>query len=158
MDDITFKVNKDLEYINGEITYNNNEFVFESNSVKGEFSLMLGRGYCELSITRVNSRINSFGGINIKEDWISNDLVFPSNIKGELHFISSTTDINSYDGTWYVENWNTYYDEKNNYICMGDCDTNSEDIIAVEFCKNIIAVTERGNLRSIWIRNINFKS
>lgn len=156
-DNITFKISKSSEYINGEISYENNEFIFESNKGKGEFSIMLGKGYCELSIARFNSKIYSFEGMNNKEDWISKALEFPNSIKGELYLINRNIDTINYDGIWYTEDWNTYYDRDNNFICMGNYKTDLNDI-AVEFCKNIVAVIIKNKLKSIWIKNINFKS
>ena len=131
MNNYKFIIKESPEYIEGEIFYKNNEFIFESKDGNGEFSLMIGKGYCELSIAKFNSRIYSFGGVNFKENWIN-------------------------DGIWYTENWNTYYDEKNNFICIGDSRVNTNSK-AVEFCKNIVAVIEKDELKAIWIKNIKFK-
>lgn len=155
MEKIKFRISKNSKYIDGDIFYNNNEFIFDSNIGKGEFSLMIGKGYCELSVARFNSKVYSFEGINNKEEWISKKLIFPKSIKGELYFISDTIDIINYDGIWYVEDWDTYYDKDNNYICLGDFNTNYYDT-AIEFCKNIVAVIEEDKLKSIWIKNIKF--
>lgn len=73
-----------------------------------------------------------------------------------MYFTSNTTDIINYDGTWYVENWDTCYDKNNNCICIGDYNNDSGDV-AVEFCKNIVAVIQQDKLKAIWIKNINFK-
>lgn len=116
---------------------------------------MIGKGYCELSVAKFNSKIYSFEGINNKEEWISKKLIFPKSIKGELYFVNDTIDIINYDGIWYVEDWDTYYDKDNNYICIGDFNTECDDI-AIEFCKNVVAVIEKDKLKSIWIKNIKF--
>lgn len=155
MENIKFRISENSKYIDGDIFYNNNEFIFDSSTGKGEFSIMIGKGYCELSVARFNSRIYSFEGINNQEEWIIKNLIFPDSIKGELYFISDTIDIINYDGTWYTENWHTYYDKNNNYICMGDFNINCNDT-AIEFCKNIVAVVERDKLKAIWIKNIKF--
>jgi len=155
MDNITFEINEKAECIDGEIFYYKNEFIFETNSGKGEFSLMLGKGYCQLSIAKFNSRVYSFDGMNWKEDWINKKLTFPQSVKGELYI--NNIYVESGQGNWYVENWNTYYDKKNNFICIGNCTVNQDDV-SVEFCKNIVATIGKGKLKSIWIRDIIFKS
>ena len=121
---------------------------------KGEFSLMIGKGYCELSIAKFNLKIYSFEGVNFKDNWINTNLKFPNSLKGELYVNDIIIDNN--DGIWYAKNWNTYYDNKNNFICIGDYIVNIDDI-AVEFCKNTIAVIDKGKLKAIWLKNIKFK-
>ena len=85
MNNYKFIIKESPEYIEGEIFYKNNEFIFESKDGNGEFSLMIGKGYCELSIAKFNSRIYSFGGVNFKENWINTNLKFPNSIKGEKY-------------------------------------------------------------------------
>lgn len=153
MKNIIFKIKESLECINGEIFYHKNEFIFETNNGNGEFSLLIGKGYCELSVAKFNLRVYSFGGVNFKDTWIDKNLEIPNSVKGELYVNNI---VNNNDGIWYTENWNTYYDKKNNFICIGDYIVN-ENIIGVEFCKNIIAIVDQGQLKSIWLKNINFK-
>lgn len=117
MYNIKFKVIENSNCIAGKIFYNenSNEFIFEGNMGIGEFSLMIGRGYCELSVARFNSRIYSFYGINFRRGiggWKRKKLVFPNSIKGELYLVADNIDIIHYDGEWYVEDWRTYYDKK----------------------------------------------
>lgn len=153
MKNIIFKIKERLECVDGEIFYNKNEFIFETNNGNGEFSILIGKGYCELSVAKFNLRVYSFGGVNFKDTWIDKNLEIPNSVKGELYVNDI---VNNNDGIWYTENWNTYYDKKNNFICMGDYIVN-ENTIGVEFCKNIIAIVDKGQLKSIWLKNINFK-
>lgn len=153
MKNIIFKIKESLECVDGEIFYNKNEFIFETNNGNGEFSILIGKGYCELSVAKFNLRVYSFGGVNFKDTWIDKNLEIPNSVKGELYVNDI---VNNNDGIWYTENWNTYYDKKNNFICMGDYIVN-ENTIGVEFCKNIIAIVDKGQLKSIWLKNINFK-
>lgn len=156
MNGVKFKAIKNEECIEGKMFYEKNEFIFNSNSGTGEFSLMIGNGYNELSVARFNYRIYSFGGTNVREMWIKKSLKFPNSEKGELYIQGDEINICDYDGEWYVRDWNTYYDEKDNIVCIGDCNTQSKDS-AIEFCKGVIAVLREHDLKAIWIKNINFK-
>ena len=153
MINVLFKIKNNLKSIDGKIFYKENEFIFQSDIKSGEFSLMIGKGYCELSISKYNMRVNSFGGINFMEDWIEQDLKFPESTEGELYISGSS--IKNSDGDWYTKKWKTYYDKKNGYICIGNYKY-KKNCNAVEFCKDIIAMINNKKLKAIWLRNINF--
>lgn len=53
-------------------------------------------------------------------------------------------------GIQYVDNWKTYYDEENGWICIGN--PQCENGVAVEFAQNTLAVIDNRELKAIWIK------
>lgn len=152
----SFKIVNNEICVDGIVVYQDEEIFFDTdNKIKGRiFSLMIGKGYNTFDFSVIKNKAQWFGGYNSSKNWINSNLIFPQYQKGEIYIENNLENI--MDGQWYVENWKTYYDKKQNILCIGNYNTNPEDI-AIEFCTNIIAVFEEKYLKSIWIKEISFK-
>lgn len=141
----------------GKIIYEDYEINFiTNNKIEGNiFSLILG-GYTRLYFSDINNKAVWLGGYNPFESWKKINLIFPNSQNGEIYIEEELKNKDIMD-EYYCEDWKTYYDKKQNIVCIGDYKSNSKDI-AVEFCNNIVAVFEDKYLKAIWIKDIIFKS
>lgn len=150
----SFKTIVNKNCIDGKVIYYKDDgLVFKTNhGIDGRpFSLMIGKGYNAFDFSDKTNRASYFGGHNPKQLWKDKELIFPQSQKGEIYIENELEHI--MDGQWYVEDWNTYYDERQKIICIGDYNTNETDI-AIEFCTNIVAVFQEKYLKAIWVRDI----
>lgn len=153
----SFKIVKNGKCIDGKIFYNKDEEIdFHTNyNIEGRaFSLMIGAGYNHCDFSDITNKAEWFGGYNPSKIWKNSALIFPQSQKGEIYIENELDQI--MDGQWYVNDWNTYYDKKQNIVCIGDYNINKNDI-TIEFCTNIIAVFEEKYLKAIWIKDIEFQ-
>ena len=54
-------------------------------------------------------------------------------------------------GIQYASDWQTYFNGKTGWVCIGNPDCNSKSK-GVEFAKNTVAVIDNEQLSSIWIK------
>lgn len=156
----SFRTINNGKCIDGKVVYNKDEEIDCRANIgltieDCPFSLMIGMGYNRCDCSMITGKVIWFGGHNSKQLWKKEKLIFPQSQKGEIYIENELKPI--MDGQWYVQDWITYYDEKQNILCIGDCNTRQEDI-AIEFCTNIIAVFEDKYLKAIWIKDIDFTS
>lgn len=154
----SFKIINNEKCFNGNVFYNTDyEIDFRKNySIEEDvFCLYIGKGYNRCYFLMTTGKYVWFGGHNHYKIWKIKKLVFPKFQKGEIYLENSIKDKLIPD-EWYVKNWDTYYDKDQNLLCIGDYNTNREDI-AIEFCTNIVAVFEEKYLKAIWIKNIEFE-
>jgi len=146
----TFKYKITNECLDGYVKYQNKEILFIQNNknMDRQFSLMIGYGYNDLSISTINNKVVTFNGVNPKKIWKKAKLKLPEYLKGEVYIDNDLESI--MDGQWYTETWNTYYDKHNNILCIGEKTIDSSDVF-VEVCKNIIICLNGIYLKGIWI-------
>lgn len=146
-----FKVIITNDCIKGHITYENGEILFFPSNRKREkeFSLMIGKGYNDLSISTVNNQVVNFSGYNPENTWINIKLTLPKSQKGELYIKNNLDPIMF--GQWYSESWDTYYDKQKNIICLGDYHEDKKDTF-IEICTDLIVCLNDELLKSIWIK------
>lgn len=144
------------ECIKGKIKYENDEILFNEyeKNLDRKFSLMFGKGYNDLCISTISNKVVVFNGYNPKKMWKKTNLTIPVSKKGEVYLCNDLGPI--MDGQWYIENWQTQYDNKKNTICIGDFIPNNDDIF-IEFCTNIIICLNNNLLKAIWIKEIKEK-
>jgi len=106
--------------------------------------------YTGLDIICETCEVVHISGLNPKSTWICKTMTVPKYKSGYLwaHFDKPP---DKGGGVRYNDSWNTYYDEENQYICIGDYLTNDGDD-CIEFANNVIAILRDGNLIAIWAK------
>lgn len=148
--EFTFKYKITNECPNGYVIYKNEEILFIQNNknIDRQFSLMIGYGYNDLSISIINNKVVTFNGANPKRIWKKANLELPNYLKGEVYIDNDLESI--MDGQWYTETWDTYYDKNKNILCIGEKIINPDDIF-IEVCENIVICLDEIYLKGIWI-------
>ncbi|MBE5934271.1 MAG: hypothetical protein E7262_00580 [Lachnospiraceae bacterium] len=149
---IKFYINfKTTDFV-GEAQYLENElsFYYEPwNNV--DFSIIIGSSYCSLDVDLTSGKVLQLTGFNSKKEWIEKTVNVPKALTGELLVKSNDIVFGVGMGVIYEEEWKTYYDVTNKWICIGNIDY-SDECQAVRFADNTIAVVKKNNLWSIWIK------
>lgn len=135
----------------GQAQYIKEEFSFfyaPWNDVN--FSILIGNGYNSLDVNLGNSHVMQVTGLNPDYNWIKKDIAVPSARRGLLKVLFDNKH-DSGTGIQYAADWQTYFNEKTGWVCIGnpDCKSSWE---SVEYADNTIAVMERGQIKSIWIK------
>ena len=144
------------------ITYENIVFNGQAQYLKDEssffydpwndvnFSILIEQGYNSLDINLETGRVLQVTGINPNYNWIEKELVTPVFKRGILT-VSFDEKRQEGTGIQYTNDWQTYFNYKTGWVCIGNPDCNSESK-SVEFAQNSVAVIDDGQLSSIWIR------
>ena len=144
------------------ITYENVVFNGQAQYLKDEssffydpwnavnFSILIEQGYNSLDINLETGRVLQVTGINPNYNWIEKELVTPVFKRGILT-VSFDEKRQEGTGIQYANDWQTYFNYKTGWVCIGNPDCNSESK-SVEFAQNSVAVIDDGQLSSIWIR------
>lgn len=144
------------------ITYENTAFNGQAQYLKDEysffydpwndvnFSILIEQGYNSLDIKLETGRVLQVTGINPSYNWVEKKLVTPASQRGILTVL---LDEKHQEGTGiqYANDWETYFDYKTGWVCIGNPDCNI-DSKSVEFANNSVAVIDNEQLSSIWIR------
>jgi hypothetical protein len=69
-------------------------------------------------------------------------------IKGNL-FVHFEDPITAGTGDYYATDWKSYFDKRNNHICIGNPNIKKDDD-CIEFATGIIAVLRGSELIAIW--------
>lgn len=148
-----FKILNNNNCIEGIVIYKDEEIFFDTcYKIEGRiFSLMIGKGCNTFDFSMITNRAEWFGGYNSSKNWIKRKLIFPKYQKGEIYIENNLENI--MDGQWYAEDWKTYYDKKQNILCIGNYNIEEQDV-AIEFCTNIVVVFSGKYLKSIWIKDM----
>ena len=115
-----------------------------------DFSILIAYGYNSLDINLNSGRVLQMTGLNPSCKWISKELTAPVYQQGIL-VVSFDEKKQAGTGMQYANNWETYFDCKTGWVCIGDPQY-SRTSDSVEFAKNTIAVIDDGQLSSIWIK------
>lgn len=135
----------------GQAKYLKDEYSFSYDPWNDvNFSILIENGYNSLDVKLENGRVLQMTGLNPDYNWVEKELVAPICKKGILTVLFEEK---YQDGTGilYASGWQTYFNGKTGWVCIGNPDCNSKSK-SVEFAKNTIAVIENGHLSSIWIR------
>lgn len=137
-----------------EIIYSISEQNFYPASwKKNDYTIIIGSEYVGLDVDLDRKQIVQVSGFSPKKIWVKSSLSLPVGKEGSI-FIQTKNDPVSGTGTNYGETWLTYFDEKQNLICIGNQTMASNDI-CIEFSKNCFAVIDLNNqLKSIWLKPI----
>lgn len=141
---------EDIDF-NGQSQYLKDEYSFfydPWNAVN--FSILIENGYNSLDIKLEDGRVLQMTGINPDYNWIEKELVIPLFKQGILT-VSFDGKYQEGTGIQYASNWQTYFNSKTGWVCIGNPDCNSKSK-GVEFAKNTVAVIDNEQLSSIWIR------
>lgn len=114
-----------------------------------DFSIIVGKGYNSLDLKLKTANVLQLTGFNPRKNWVPQSLVVPKNKTGLLK-ANISSDQQKGSGIQYVDNWKTYYDEENGWICIGN--PQCENGVAVEFAQNTLAVIDNRELKAIWIK------
>lgn len=88
--------------------------------------------------------------MNPNYNWIKKELAAPVSQRGILT-VSFDEKCQEGIGIQYASDWQTYFNCKTGWVCIGNPDCNIESK-SVEFAQDSIAVIDNGQLSSIWIR------
>ena len=117
-------------------------------------SIMISGAYSSLDTILKNGEIIGevihVSGCNPQHIWVNRTLHVPEVKKGRL-FVQFDKPIMGGTGIDYANDWQTYYDKNNNWICIGDYNT-TEDCELIEFASNIIAALKNEKLIAIWAK------
>lgn len=136
---------------NGEAQYLKDEYSFFYNPWNGvNFSVLIENGYNSLDVKLENGRVFQMTGLNPDYNWIEKELVIPVSQPGIL-MVSFDRKYQEGTGIQYASDWQTYFNGKTGWVCIGNPDCNSKSK-GVEFAKNTVAVIDNEQLSSIWIK------
>lgn len=125
-----------------------NSFYYEPwNDV--DFSIIIGKGYSSLDLNLDTFNVLQLTGFNPRKNWVSQALAVPKSKTGILKAHISE-DQQKGSGLQYVDDWETYYDEKSGWICIGN--PQCKNGLTVEFAENTLAVIVDSELKAVWIR------
>lgn len=135
----------------GQIQYLINEqsfYYYPCNNTS--FSIMIGQGYNSLDVDIESGHVLQLTGLNPMQNWISKELGMPTYKSGIL-----TTLFNEKypkgTGIQYTSEWNTYFDIKTGWVCIGNPDSIQHGI-GIEFAANTVALFCYGQLSAVWIK------
>ena len=150
---IRFSINYDDFNVLGKAQYieNENSFFYEPWN-DADFSIMLGNGYNSLDVDLSTKYTLQLTGLNPKHNWIEQDIVAPIAKQGYLIALLDD-DYQSGTGIQYVTGWETYFNPKTGWVCIG-CPKHSDNSEIVLFADNTIAVIENEHLCAVWIKPI----
>ena len=106
--------------------------------------------YVSLDTVCETGMVVHISGLSPKESWIEKKLDIPNAKQGYLIAQFDEPPMKGI-GINYDRSWNTYYDDGNKFICIGDYHTNDNDD-CIEFANNIIAVIRGTHLIAIWAK------
>lgn len=142
------------EKFQNEIIYSISEQSFYPDSwMDNDYTIIIGTEYVGLDVDLNHKQIVQVSGLSPQNIWVRSTLSLPVSKEGSI-FIQEKNDPVSGTGINYGDTWLTYFDEKQNLICIGNPTTASDDI-CIEFSKNCYAVIDLNNqLKSIWLKPI----
>ena len=136
---------------NGQAQYLKEEYSFFCDPWNDvNFSVLIGQGYNSLDIKLQTGRVLQVTGLNPNYNWIEKELVAPIFQRGILTVLFDKK-YQEGTGIQYANDWETYFNHKTGWVCIGNPDCNNESK-GVEFAQNSVAVIDNGQLSSIWIR------
>ena len=142
---ITYKYSNEIN--EGQVIYrkNENSFDFISNK-RGDVSILIG--YLQLSIDSLTNQLVSVWGLHPFCNWIDEKLSVPQTINGIVELENDYDSGISYREKEFNE-WKTYYDNKNGWVCIGDKNVKG---VSIMFASDIVVVIDNNNLKSLWIK------
>lgn len=143
---------KEFNHENSLLYLSNEMSFYVDHGEKNVYSLMLGSGYASLDVEIESGRALAITGYNPSFLWVKCELEAPIYNTGEL-FIVSKEELMSGAGSYYAKDWQTFYDPKSGWICIGNKNINAHGD-CVEFFKNIVAVVHDNQLLSVWLKPI----
>ncbi|WP_294547367.1 hypothetical protein [uncultured Pseudoflavonifractor sp.] len=117
---------------------------------KSDYSLVLGQSYCSLDILLETKEAVQIAGWNSIKRWKHHSLQAPKSSPGHL-YLSTEEKLLSGSGRNYGLHWETYYDPRTSWICMGES-TNLRGCECIAFREGLIAALRENLLISIWGR------
>lgn len=122
-----------------------NSFDFLSDE-RGDVSILVN--YLQISVKASNNNLLSIWGLHPYRLWKFADLTIPQFLKGYVKCLDNYESGISYRDKDF-ENWNTYYDKNNGWVCIGDKDIMYD---AIMFATNSAVVIKNNKIMSIWIK------
>ena len=112
-----------------------------------ESSIIIGKSYFGLDFFVKSGEIVQVSGLNPSSTWINKQLVIPKSKTGRV-FCNTNILLPVGIGIDYRRDFETFFDKKNNYICVGDPQLDSQ-CACIEFCNKTYAVIKNRELLSI---------
>jgi hypothetical protein len=135
----------------GELLYIDDEhsLSYEPFNSNVGVSIMCG-AYTSLDTICETGIVVHISGLNDKHSWIPMNVKMPNAIKGELVAIFEKPPIKG-TGIDYDRDWNTYHNDEEGCLCIGDLHTFNGDN-CIEFASGIVAVLRGDKLASVWAK------
>ena len=145
-----------------EIRVKNIDFSGELLYVRDEHSLLykphnpnIGVGilcgaYTELGTICETCEVVELSGFNHRSSWIPMRYKIPKSLKGSLIACFDKPPIKG-AGVEYDRSWQTYYNEQEDCLCIGDFHSHTGDD-CIEFANGIIAVLRNNQLIAVWAK------
>lgn len=149
---MNLNINKDAEFLNGNLIYRKNEYSFDYEpSRNADFCLMIGNIY--LGFNSESLLAQQIWGYNHYSGWISKKLTPPTPTQCGLSLESNNQGIESGVNKRLIKvnEWQTLFDKHIGWICIGE-DNLNKTCCSVEFAKNIIAVLVDSQLKALWLK------
>ncbi len=148
---MNFTTNKKNIRLNGQLFYLEDEHSFDYKPYTNADIVILV-GFLNLGFDSETMRAKSVFGYSNSRGWKKINLDVPTYSSGELilnHYKSSVSGVSKrIRGS---EKWETFYDEKKGWICIGNCEIIS-DVDSVEFLKDSVVVCKSGEIVSLWLK------
>lgn len=116
---------------------------------ENNYSLMLGAAYTSLDINLEDMTAVQISGCNPKRIWKKCNLTPPTAKEGVLNFVTDE-ELLPGSGFDYSDDWQTLYNPKNGWICLGNPYYNNL-FECVKFARDTIAVVQEGKLTALWV-------
>ena len=135
----------------GELLYLKNEcsLLYRPFNPNVGIGILCG-GYVELNVIYETGQVVHLSGLSPKSTWSSMEEKVPESIRGNL-FVYFNTLLVKGSGVEYNRCWQTYHNEKESSICIGDYQSFPEDI-CIEFANDVFAVLRGNQLVAIWAK------
>ncbi|WP_334075548.1 MULTISPECIES: hypothetical protein [Paenibacillus] len=144
-----FKSTEDVKMIVGELIYTKDDYSFDFEpNVSADFAILIG--YINITFDSTSKTAKQIWGCNPYLGWANRILTPP---KAKQLGLMIQEEIESGDVLRLVEagEWETYFDEKSGWVCIGDVSTLDTDD-AIEFARGIVVVLQNGFIKSLWLR------
>ena len=106
--------------------------------------------YTELGVICETGEVVGFSGLNPRKTWIQMERKMPKSSKGDLIIHFNSPPIKG-TGIEYGRSWNTYCNDKEGCLCVGDYRIQEGDN-CIEFANGVVAVLRGDRLIAIWAK------
>ena len=147
---LKFEILKNIKTSNIKIIYNLKEETFDYEPlISTDTSILIA--YLSLCIDSKDMLAKALWGLSPIKSWKNIQLIIPQTVNGSLKLISEFEPGSSYRIDDFFSMWESYYDKKSNWFCIGNPITDKEDN-SVKIAKNmIITIDNDSNLKTVWI-------
>lgn len=130
------------------------ETFYMYKDVETNFSVMLGCAYLGMDINLIDMQVYGVSGLCPTNMWVKKELKMPQNVISGRVKINEDKELKAGMGIYIVEKTPIYFDEKNNWICIGKHNS-LEYTDSIKFVDNAFICLNGNEFKALWINIIN---